>query len=507
MTNRTQRALMGGMSGLLQHFLTMLFQLIMVPFIINQAGQEALGGYAIIQQIVGYGVLLDFGFSVAMGRYLAQAHDPALKSDRFSELLTVGRNVLLITNSIVSILILVIASNINLFIADSPTIYPDVKFSLYLIAAWTSVRAPLSIYSSALTSTQNLTKLNMIGLLANIIRLVLAFGLVHFEFGLIGLVSANIISELFSGFCQLIIFNKSYERYKIKIEVGNTALAKEMIRFGLGYWGVNLSGVLLLGSDNLIVGALYGAAVGSTFYTTKMLGSMLVTIITKIIENSYPGINQIIGSGDFSAIREIYLRILRYVLLLAIPAAIGVALFLESLVTLWAGEKQFAGRFMTNSLALFVFIQIISYLNSLLVLALGRLTHWASLSMLCGVLGVAGAYYLGKIYGVEWVLLSMAISLIPVLVFLSIKITKCLSIGFLDYINLCKKVFYSCIGLIIFFVIHDILNFSISLYSTIGSIIFFFFIWIFSCWSLGLTEAERLAVKLWVTLYLNKNRV
>ena len=60
MSERTAKVIKGSISGIAQNALSILFQLLVTPMILFYAGQESLGAYAIIMQIIGYCILLDF---------------------------------------------------------------------------------------------------------------------------------------------------------------------------------------------------------------------------------------------------------------------------------------------------------------------------------------------------------------------------------------------------------------------------------------------------------------
>lgn len=79
------------MTGLLQNVLGMGTQLVLAPVILVKAGQEVMGAYAILMQVVGYSLLLDFGVSVALTRFLATAGHLETGGGRFAALFLTGR--------------------------------------------------------------------------------------------------------------------------------------------------------------------------------------------------------------------------------------------------------------------------------------------------------------------------------------------------------------------------------------------------------------------------------
>ena len=495
MSGRTSRAVNGSVTALIQHALVILLQLIIAPLVLAKSGQDMLGGYVIVMQVIGYGLLLDFGFTVALNRYLAQSHNPASNETNFVIALTVGRNVLYVTNALIAILLVFAAWNVHVFIQDSEVVQASARQALYLMALWVVFRTPLYIYGLALNATQDMAVLNIIGVLSNLVRLTVSLALVNMGFGLAGLVVANILSELFGGITQRIVFHKRHTEYLINKWANNKRLAHEMFRFGLGYWGVNLSVVLLLGSDSLIVGALYGAATASIFYTTKMFGSLMITLISRILDHVYPGMNQLIGNGDFKTVKNIYVRLLRYTLLLALPTMIGIIIFLESFVTLWVGAEQFGGEIMSYFLALFVLVQVLAHLNGITALSLGKLKNWPTISICCGVFSILGGYFIGKLYGMEWVLFVMALSILPLVWFLSSLVIRQLAVNQYDLLTAIVPSIYSALPLIVYLYILTLLESSITLVNTAVMLFAFLLVWSTSTWFIGLNQNERFQIQ------------
>lgn len=504
MSTRTSRAIKGIITGIIQNALNILFQLIITPMILIYAGQEALGGYAIILQIIGYGILLDFGNSVALMRYLCQAFDTQGDISRFSALLTVGRNVLFITNFFVFLFLVTVALNIETVIRDSVAIQSQAQHALAFMAIWIVGRTPLYIYNTALTATQNMAALNVIAVGTNFIRLLLALMLTYWGFGLPGLITSNILTELTQFLVQRSYFRKKYPIYPVHWGQGDIALGKEMLRFGLSYWGVNLSVVLLLGSDNIIVGALYGAATASVFYSTKMFGSLVIQSISRVIDNVYPALNELIGKNDYVAVRSVYLRMLRYILLVSIPSALGIALFSGALVTVWVGEKQYAGSVMAVSLSLFVFVQVLCHLHGTTTLALGKLHHWSTVSIGSGLLSIALGYLMGKWLGMQWILLGMTIAMLPVLVLLVYRVIQQLEINVVDIYANVLPVIYATLPLLLICGVKDIGTTSPNLIKLAAMLMFYFLIWIAGTWVLGLNTKEKLQLRHLISRYLKR---
>lgn len=418
MSSRTSKAFKGTVASFVQYGIFIILQVILTPLILKVAGQEVLGAYSIIMQIVGYGILLDLGFSVALSRFLSQTYGLNDQGCKFAEVFSIGRVFLLVTNLVFAALIFLVALKIGDLIVASESILTQARFALFFLAAWTIIRTPMALYNHGLMATQNMAAANIIAIVGNMSRLLLSLLLVYTGFGLVGLIAANILSEALTFAMQMKYFKKKYPDYSFGWKIANNKLFKEIFSFGAKYWGVNLAVVLFLGSDSIIVGNLYGASAASVFYTTKIPAFLLFQFIFRLSDNAGPAANELFAQGNYEALRSAYLKILRYSLLLALPLAIGIIGFNESVITAWVGAAQYAGNVMSLALAFFILTQVVNHINAMITLAAGDMRGWATVSVVTSIISLALSYGLGKIYGMQWVMVAIALMDFPNAIFL-----------------------------------------------------------------------------------------
>ena len=142
---RTNKAIKGTMMSFLQYGLQIILQALMAPLILKIAGRETLGAYAILMQVIGYGILLDLGFGVALGRYLAQAFGLDGNGGRFIETFNIGRTFYLFTNLIFGLLIIIFSFFVNKFLLVNDIILAQARLSCCLYGLWIIIRTPFVI--------------------------------------------------------------------------------------------------------------------------------------------------------------------------------------------------------------------------------------------------------------------------------------------------------------------------------------------------------------------------
>lgn len=409
------------MTSLAQFGVLVILQILLTPIVLTMAGQEVLGAYTIVMQIIGYGLILDFGIGVAIGRYLAQSFGKSDIDKQFAKIFNVGRYFLFITNALVAIFILLTAHNLESIITGSDAIIIEARTGLNILSIWAVARTPLALYGHGLLASQNMTAVNVIGMISSVCRLSLSLILVLTGLGLIGLIGANILAELTGMLLQRAYFRKLNSRINLKWCRPEIPLLKTIFLFGIKYWGVNIAAILTVGSDSIIVGNLYGAIAAGIFYTTKMPSFLITQLIYKISDNAAPASNELIARGDLRALSNAYLKIVRYSMLLALPVTIAIVGFNRGVITAWVGAGQYAGAVMTTALAVYVLTQVMNHINAMITLAVGNMRHWMNISIFMGSLTIVLAYTLGKLFDYQWVMVSIAVMDVPVCIFLALR--------------------------------------------------------------------------------------
>jgi len=177
-------------------------------------------------------------------------------------------------------------------------------------------------------------------------------------------------------------------------------------------------------TDSIIVGYLYGASAVSIYYTSQMPGTIFYQLIWKLTDNSAPALNELHARRSTSQLTNAYLRLLRYSLLVVIPLALGVCAFNRSAITLWVGQAQYAGDMLTVALSLFAVTQVIIHLNAIVLVAYGDIRVMSAFFLCAGIVKVIMAFWLGRIIGLQGVMIANALVDIPAFVYFSYRVWR-----------------------------------------------------------------------------------
>jgi O-antigen/teichoic acid export membrane protein len=406
---RTKRAAQGTATSILQLGAQIALQALLAPLVLRLSGQETLGAFAALMQVLTYLALSDLGFSAALNRYLAQAFGKDDGLVTFGRTLSVGRTFLVFTNCLLAVVALALSFYIASILHLSPTLAGQARLALRILAVWAVLRTPLLLYGAALTAAQRMAANNLMAIVGNVARLVFSIIAIYSSGVLVGLVLAYMAGEGIAFAMQRWWFRKVFPGVNVFWGIRDRTLFDEIFSFGLHALKINVATALAFYTDTFIVARLHGGAAASVFYTTQMPAIACCTVAWRATDNTLPGINEIIARSEWDRLRATYLRLSRYALFVAGPLAIGILGFNHAFIRLWVGEGQYAGTVMTVALAVFVFSTILNHLHGGVLTAFGDIRWLANFSLYFGTGYVVIAFVAGHFIGIAGVAVASAI--------------------------------------------------------------------------------------------------
>lgn len=502
--SRTKKVITGTLSGWVQFLLNVCLQVTIVPLLLKVAGQETLGAYGILIQILGYLALVDFGLSATTMRFLSQAFGYNDNGKRFSEVLSIARTCLLITNIAFAVLAVLLSIWLKNLVNLSDDLLSDSRISIYMIAIWALVRSPWVIYAGGLIAIQKMATVNLIYMTGNVSRLILSIGFVLLDFGLIGLILATIIAEVVSTVLYVLIFKNNYGKVNLSWKFPDHSLFKEILIYGFHILVINVSALLISSSDNIVVGFLYGAVATSIYYTTQYPATSGYNLILTISRNASPAINELYAKDEISSLRNVFFRLHRYTLLLAVPFAIGLLLLNNLFINLWAGPQQYSGDLMTFGLAGLALLMSISGVSNVFVQAKGNIRILSYVTLFEGLLNLVLSIWLGRKIGIPGVLLGTLIAHIPTTIYIQRLAQYNLKISLLEFTKKCLFPVFrlTTFAVILLIILYTIIH-PINWIGLISTVFLFLFIYSLILYRYALDETDKTKL----LSIIDKNRV
>src|ERR1700756_605717 len=134
--SRSARAAKGFAASIVQYCTQILVQILLAPIVLKLAGRETLGAYAAIMQTLAFLQLVDIAGSWSLERFLAQANGYEDNGQRFRNVFTTARTMLLGTYSAFALLVIAFSFFVGRLFHLSPEVALQARHALYVIAAW-----------------------------------------------------------------------------------------------------------------------------------------------------------------------------------------------------------------------------------------------------------------------------------------------------------------------------------------------------------------------------------
>jgi O-antigen/teichoic acid export membrane protein len=374
---------------------------------------------------------------------------------------------------------------INKILILSNSVESDFKKAMLYYAFWILIKSFFWFYSSGLIASQDISSFNKINTINIIIKLIGSYLLVKLGYGLFGLISATIISEIFSGFMFYFRHEKLYPSMKLKWILQDKPLLSEMFMFGLNFFIINLSTRFVLYSDNLIVGNLYGAIASSVFYSTLMPSTLLNNIVMRITDSATPAINELYSKNQIFPLKAAYFKLHRITLFMIGGFSIGYIFFAKSIITLWVGINQYGGIQTVVFASLFGFVLTMVHVDNAVIIARGKVKNLTMFALFEGTLKIVLSFILGRNLGISGIIMATFIANIPTSSYIFITSQRIIHSNIFEYYHeVVAKSFMPVtilIGTCILYYSTGVHSVLISLFCfIIISIIYVLTIWLFS---------------------------
>ena len=422
----------GLLTNYLQYIFSILLGIVLSPLVLKFAGREVMGGYAILLQVISYVALVDLGIGFSSSRFLAQSY--AKGHEEFVKTCNIFRSVGILQSLVMAILYLVLSFYLQKIFHFSNKLTYDMRIGLYLLTVWTFISSPWSIYSGLLYTTNMMATQNIIDTIANLVKVLLAIVFVLMGWSIIGLMSAQIISQFIALTLKILYVNKKvgYIRFEFSFKFDDKF--KEILYFSFNSFLISIAIRLVFSTDNLVIGYLFGPLAVTSYYLTFQPGNMLNQFILRITDNFTPSINIWFANKDMDKLRSSFLSLFRITFFLSVFMTWGICFCTRPIITLWVGNANYVPQPMSLWCGFFAASVVLGHVPNAFVMAVGKIKILSYFALFEGFLNLSLSLILGKQMGSHAIMLASAIANLPTTIFLFRKAISVLN---------CKKSFFS----------------------------------------------------------------
>ncbi len=393
----TKRASLTAMASLLDYGAKALASLIITPILVSGLGRALYGVWEMLARMGSYMSATDGRPTEALRLIVSQRQGESdIEGNRryIGAALVVWATMLPVIAIIGGALCIWVAP---LLTKASPALRPQVEITAAFIVL-TFVLSSLAEVPESVLRGMNLGYRRM-GLQSslNILGGIAAAGAVWMGFGLVGLGGAQVVRGVATGIVYWLLVKKYVPWFK----AAKPVRAEVKALLGMSIWLALGDGIskVLLASDVLIIGSTIGPALVTTYALTSYAARSAIGIHVFTAGAAMPGLGGLIGKGERTRAQQARRELQLLTWLYATVVGITVLLWNHSFVSLWVGQRNYAGLWVDLLIVIAAvqttFIRIDSYVIDATLQPRLRVVIGAAAALVTIVLSIA----LTRMYG------------------------------------------------------------------------------------------------------------
>ena len=419
-STRGRSIVKGGVSSVGSRLISAFVSFVNVPLGLHYLGAERYGVWATVITTTSWVALLELGISSTLTNSISIAFatgDEELAAEHTT-------NALAITFSIAALLGLILgvawhAINwITLFNVSSSVNPAEVQRTMAIALALVLLTPLSTIVSKILAGYQQahvysaLSTIGSVGSLAGMflgVRLHLTMPL------LFTLVAGSSLVAGFGGLVWTVFISKPWLRPRIA-HLKMTA-AKGLLSSGVFFFLIQIAGIIVFNTDNLVVGHYLGAREVTPYSVTMRLVGYAQLLPASLFPSLWPAYAEANARGDIGWIQKTYSRtVWGTVAILSISLAL-VILFGRMFIRFWAGDAAVPPELLLVLMAVWTFMSATTTVQSCLLGAVGKVRLQGILSCVAAVMNLGLSIVLVQKIGPAGAVLGTILSYLLVLVF------------------------------------------------------------------------------------------
>jgi O-antigen/teichoic acid export membrane protein len=312
--------------------------LVLFRAIVNSMSKEEFGFWSLIWSILGYGILLDFGFGFTAQKRVAElsAHH------RWEELSKVLSTIFYFYLGIAAVLVLFGLGFspflIRLFKINDPANISQFTSALTIFFCGMGLAFPMGIFPEMLKGQQRIGLANYTALGGFLLTFVLMlFGLYH-KWGIQALLvislSCSMLAEAICGVFAL----RAMPEVKIVPRYFSRDMIRANMRFSVFAYVTTLTTVILTRTDQFVLGTMLAVQAVGLYNIGAKLPELFSSVAVQIPETLSPVAAHSHAKGDREFLRSLLLNGTRFTVMVATPLYFLFAFYMDELIRLATGQ-------------------------------------------------------------------------------------------------------------------------------------------------------------------------
>lgn len=326
--------------NVLAFLLNLTVNIVLIPVMLEHLGVGGFGVWALVRAFVGYAALGDLGLTSAVTKYVAEFSAMNRVDETGKVLKSAFVLYLMIMLVVLVTAFLLKGPIINVFFAGADVPSDEIAFVLYGLLIIFAVNTMFSIVPNALNGLQRMDLTNSVIAVHTMINGVGMYTAVTGGWGLRGIVWANAIAAAVGLVMNVFLFLRHFPLAAIvKAKIALSDL-RSLFAFSKNVFVVSLSGAVHQHFDKLLLSSFLNLRTVAAYEVGSRVVQQVRQIPVLMLTPLLPAASEFQAQGQTERLKELYLRSLKYLVVLSVPMLGCLGLYAPDVIEVWIGSAD-----------------------------------------------------------------------------------------------------------------------------------------------------------------------
>lgn len=338
---RFARVLKGGLSGALGKATAILVNAVSLPITIRYLGREQYGFWVTISTTIMMLAVLDLGIANTLTNCISRAY-----AERSEEMAKRYYATAFWATTAIAILLGFVGAATGphidwgqLFGLSDPTMGRQAGECAAISFGYVLFTLPLGLANKVMGGYQRVPVANMFAMLNSVLGLVAIIFVVRMHGTVVDLMAAFCAAMLTGTILLNLWMGLRHEpRIRPSLRRVHLGAAREIMSHGMLFFILQLSGLAVFNTDNLIIAHFLGADQVTPYAVTWRLVGYASVLQSLLVPSLWPAFSEAYVGRDMVWIRAAYRRVMRATLLTVISVALLLGFAGRWIISIWAGK-------------------------------------------------------------------------------------------------------------------------------------------------------------------------
>ena len=400
-----RQAVINGYVSLAKGLLTVVVMIALTPFLIVHLGPAGFGIWSLLGLFISYIQLVDLGTSGAVAKFMGELSPPT--QTRQINILFTSYMILIGIFACGAIGIAVLLRyRIEAGLGAMGLFGPEAKLFLIALTALYSVGLVSNGLAYVLLGLHRFDVANYVAVSVLLAQSLGTLAVLKAGLGLRGLTCLVVATSALSIGAYFIAARCLVPELHFCVRNFEFSQLKRLLRLGIQLQAYALVGVYYFYAGKAVVSLKFPLAAVAAFEVALRLPVLFRQGILFVLGPLMPAISHLDSRGDTSQVKKVLLQVLRYSVILGLPAFVGLAVFAEPIIRLWVGASFFDSILPLRILSLALGLSVFPDLIWIFLVGLGKQRFAVMFALAEVAFGSALSYVLAGRWGLPGVALG-----------------------------------------------------------------------------------------------------